>query len=94
MDNDIPLLRRPEDMPPVHTQADLHQHWRALIGELGFGETSLWLLFFESDGRCTPLIQQVANLPDVPDPEILTNLMWLCDEVLRACLPGGSVAFL
>jgi hypothetical protein len=94
MEEDIPPLRRPEDMPPVCTQADLYQHWRALMGDLGFGDTLLWFQFFEADGRCAPMIQQVGELPDLPDPELLGNLMHVCARVVREIVPDGSVAFL
>jgi hypothetical protein len=94
MNDDIPPLHRPEDMPPVRTQADLHQHWRALMGQLGFSEPLLWFQFFDEDGRCTPVLQSVSDLTDTPDSEILDNLMWICHEVMSKLVPGGSVAFL
>lgn len=94
MDDDIPPLRRPEDMPAVRTQADLYQHWRALMGELGFSEPILWFQFFDADGRCLPLIQQISELTHVPETDLLENLMWVCGEIIREHAPGGTVAFL
>lgn len=94
MSDDIPPLRAPQDMPPVHTQADLYGHWRALMGELGFSEPLLWFQFFDSDGQCTPIVQQVGDPPEIADTDLLTNLMWICQQVLDDFTPGGSVAFL
>ena len=48
-------------MPPVRNQADLHRHWRALMGELGFAQSRLYLQFFTLDGRCTPLILDITE---------------------------------
>jgi hypothetical protein len=37
MDNDtIPTLPRPEDMPPLTTQADVQGFWRAMMSEQDF----------------------------------------------------------
>ncbi|PVG81781.1 hypothetical protein DDE18_17605 [Nocardioides gansuensis] len=94
MTHDIPPLRRPEDMPAVRTQADLHRHWRAMMGELGFGQRQLWFQFFDADGRCTPVVQQVTDVPELPDTEMLANLMAICDQLLTDLVPDGSVAFL
>ncbi len=94
MNEDIPPLKRPEDMPPIHSQADLHQLWRALMGELGFGSNQLWMVVLDADGRCTPVIQHITEVPDVPDRRLLAGLMNLSRGILDEVLPGGSVAFL
>jgi hypothetical protein len=95
MTHDTPPLCRPEDMPHVRTQADLHRHFRALMGELGFSRTSLWLAFFDEDGRSLPLLQEIDDLPELPTPDDLASLMHLCDYVLgMAGVPDGSVGFL
>ena len=95
MTDDFPPLTCPEDMPPVRTQADLHRHFRALMGSLGFSSTSLWLAFFDEDGGSVPFLQQIEDLPDVPTHDDLASLMRLCDYVLgMAGVPDGSVGFL
>lgn len=94
MNEDIPPLKRPEDMPPIHSQADLHQLWRALMGELGFGSNQLWMVVLDADGRCTPLIQQIKQVPDVPDPDLVEALMILSRRLFDEVVPDGSVAFL
>ncbi|MGI8675667.1 MAG: hypothetical protein ACR2JT_01895 [Nocardioidaceae bacterium] len=93
-DDDIPPLRRPEDMRPVRSQADLWRYWRALMGPLGFSERLLWLQFLEPDGRVTPSLTQITELPRVPDARLVDNLMMLCHRVCRDNLEGGSVAVL
>ena len=92
-DEDIPPLRRPQDMPPVRSQADLWRHWRALMGPLGFSERLLWMQFFGPNGRMTPVLSQITDLPHVPDAELVNNLLMICR---RLCddLAGGSVAML
>lgn len=94
MTNDIPPLQRPEDMPPVHSQADLHRLWRALMGELGFSTNQLWMVVLDADGRCTPVIQHIVEVPDLPNRRALHGLMTLASAVLDEVFPGGSVAFL
>jgi len=82
------------EWPPVHTQADLDRHWRELMGPLGFSETLLWMIFFDDAGHPTPLINQVADLPEQPSPADIANLLAFCADVIGDAVPGGSVAFL
>ncbi len=93
MTDDIPPLRRPEDMPLVHNPADLWRHWRALMGPLGFSERLLWVIFFTADRQVTPVLQQIDDLPELPDQELLDSLMHILDEVC-ADLGGSSAAVL
>lgn len=91
----IPPLRRPEDMPPVHSQADLHRHWRALMGRLGFAQTRLYLQFFTIEGRCTPLVLDITEIPDVPDDAMADALMRFCSQALEEVgEPGTRVGIL
>jgi hypothetical protein len=91
----VPPRRRPEDMPPVRSQADLHRHWRALMGELGFAQSRLYLQFFTIDGRCTPLILDITDLPDLPDDRMADALMRFCSEALdHLGQPGMRVGIL
>ena len=86
--------RRPDDMPPVRSQADLHALWRALMGEPGFATPQLWMVLLDADDRPTPIVQKISDLPYVPDPAMLANLMTVCRGLLDEAIPGGSVAFL
>jgi hypothetical protein len=95
MDDDIPQLLPPEQMPRVLTQTDLHRHWRALMGELGFGYSRLYLQFIGIDGRAEPFVPEIAELPDLPDSELTEALMRICAELLdRDLEPGTRVAVL
>lgn len=63
------------------------------MGPLGFSERLLWMQFFGPDGRMTPVLSQIADLPQAPDVQLVDNLMMICR---RLCddLAGGSVAML
>jgi len=63
----IPAMRRLEDVDPIRTQSDLCRHWRMLMGELGFGRRSLWLHLLEYDGRPSPVLVQIDDLPAADD---------------------------
>jgi hypothetical protein len=45
---------------PVHCAADLGRRWRALMGELGFGERLLWFGFLGADRRMAKSLHQIA----------------------------------
>jgi len=94
METNAPLPRRYGEMPPVRTQADLERHWRGLMGPLGFSETLLWVVFFDTGGCCTPYIQQIAELSDEPEECDFVDLIAFCAQIIDDVLPGGSVAFL
>ena len=63
------------------------------MGPLGFSERLLWMQFFGPNGRMTPVLSQITDLPHVPDAELVNNLLMICR---RLCddLAGGSVAML
>jgi hypothetical protein len=94
MPTDTRSPRHWSEWPPVQTQADLDRHWRELMGHLGFSETLLWMIFFDAAGQPTPLINQVADLPDQPRPASIANLLAFCADVISDAVPDGSVAFL
>ena len=93
MDNDIPPLRPAEEMHPITDERDLLAYWRALMGELGFSERVLWLLFVRGDGTPEPHVTQVAELPEYPDGD-LSGLMYVCREVGSGIGPDTTVAIL
>ena len=87
----IPPLTRPEDMPPIRSQTDLHRMWRSLMGPLGFGGRSLWIAVLDEHGRPTPRLLQVDEMPPRPDPEIQRGLVTVVSSVVEN---AGQVAFL
>ncbi|MGH3447561.1 MAG: hypothetical protein ACRDQA_32385 [Nocardioidaceae bacterium] len=93
-DSDIPPLLPPDQQPPIRTQEDLYQHWRALMGPLGFSERLLWLCFVNPDGVVAPTVSQIAEIPVMPQDEEARSLIHMVAEVLEREAPGGSVAIL
>jgi hypothetical protein len=87
-----PPLRRPENMPPILGHEDLRQHWRAVMGPLGFTRRILWLLFIDVHRRATHVLTQVEDLPEMPDIEMLRNIMHVSGGVLASSVVGGSLA--
>ena len=83
MDDDIPPLLPLHEVPPLRTQADLHQQWRAMMGPLGFAGRRLWLLFLAPDDRPTDVLMQIDDVPDSPVETETDALLRLCDEVRR-----------
>lgn len=78
---------------PIHSPADLRQRWRALVGELGFGERLLRFAFVGPD-RC--LVKVLTEMPiDVnPDAVALESLMVALGELVVDVGPGSTVALL
>lgn len=93
MDNEIPALRPADEMDPIRNEHDVLAYWRALMGELGFSERVLWLLFVRGDGMAEPHLTQVAELPEYPDSD-LSGLMHVCREVSSQIGDDTSVAML
>lgn len=92
MDND--KLRRPDQMPPIRNQRDLEEHWRSLMGPLGFGERQLWVGFIDADDMMTPLLLQINDLPGLPTRDSLDSLMFVAEQTLAEQLPEGRLAVL
>lgn len=92
MDNHIPPLTPLADLPPVRTQKDLHHLWRILMGPLGFGGRSLWVHLLDADGRSTPVILQIEDLPRCPDRQMRDRLRQFLRHLAED--DGGSIAFL
>ena len=92
MDDTIPPLTSPDDLPAIRTQADLSRTWRMLMGPLGFGGHSLWVLLLDEDARATPALVQIEDLPPLPDLKMRENL----ERFVLHLIDGveGSVVFL
>jgi hypothetical protein len=79
--------------PTIHTQADLQDVWRELMGPWGFGGRSIWMLRFDTDRQLLPVITEIKECEGLPDPEMSTGL----GEILRTLDeddPGTTFAFL
>jgi hypothetical protein len=84
---EIPALLPPDQMPPIVDQASLEHHWRALMGELGFGARKLWLLLIEAS-RALQIIE-IDELPRTLDDGMQESL-----QSMLAHFPDVSVALL
>lgn len=93
-DDEIPVLLPPDQMPAVLTPADLERTWRALVGDLPFGDRTLWLLFIGPGGGPLGPLLQVGDLPDGPYDLDADGFVSLCREILDGPGHAGSVAML
>jgi hypothetical protein len=58
----------------IRNAEDLERLWRSLMGDSGFSRRSIWLLFLDSDGRPTPALVPIDDIPRRPVPRLLDNL--------------------
>lgn len=94
-EDNIPPLLPPDEWPPIQTQTDVYRQWRALMGELGFSTTTLWVLMLTPAGTPAGEILTVEEIPDVPGRRELGQLLQMLGSVLDDTVgPGASVAFL
>jgi hypothetical protein len=85
-----PSPGRPDQQPPIRTQSDLEALWRRLMGRLGFSRTTLWLVLLDADGRPTPVVIPIDDIPSRPTDAV----EHLSDLLAHLVQPGGSVVFL
>ena len=91
-DDPIPPLPSVEDAPPVHTTEDVRRRWRSLMGEDGFGRTSLWIVWYAADGRQLPVVVPIDDLPADLGPDGVDNLIMIIAD--PAAFGAASVALL
>ncbi len=58
----------------ISTDAQLREHWTQLMGDWGFGQRTLWLLFLEQDRGLMPTIVPIDGLPQEPDDNSLQHV--------------------
>lgn len=66
-DRDHPPLLPADEMPPIVDQASLEHTWRALMGELGFADPQLWMLFVQD--RRVRNLGKIEDVPADPSPD-------------------------
>jgi hypothetical protein len=86
--DDMPPLLPPDQMPPIAGEADLQRTWLALMGDLGFSDRRLWLLFLRPDGRLLGPLLSLDDLPDGPYGLELDEVVTVCRDILDG--PGGA----
>jgi hypothetical protein len=72
----------------VHSDTELYELWQGLMGSGGFGRRSLWLLFFNQDGRPEPVIVPIDDIPGRPDARLIDAL----GQVVAGLMAEGTVA--
>ena len=89
----LPIPPAESATDPVHSPADMRQRWRALMGQLGFGDRVLWIGFVGADRR---MVKVLIDLPlgNTPRRGDIENLMSALPEILTEVAPGGTVALL
>ncbi len=90
---DIPALVPVEQLPPVRTSLDIYHVWRLLMGPLGFSARRLWVTFTDADGRVSPALPQIDEVPARASVADCGGLMIMLDH-LRDFFAGGAVALL
>jgi hypothetical protein len=76
---------------PIHSTADMEQRWRALMGQLGFGERLLWIGFVGPDRRMYKSLSQLRLGPR-PRRRFIESMMAALAEVLEGLGDGSTVA--
>jgi hypothetical protein len=97
VDNPIFAVRSREtfDMTPqtpqdtlINSTTDLQQLWRSLLGDGGFSRRSIWLLFLDEEGRPSPVLVPIDDIPRRPVQRFLDNLRYMAHELVG----NGDVA--
>lgn len=89
----LPIPPIESAVDPVHSTADLRQRWRALMGELGFGERLLWVGFVGADRRLYKTMSHVP-LQSTLQPGLVEYVMSRLPRVLAGLGEATTVALL
>lgn len=73
--------RTPQDTLIRNTD-DLQALWRSLMGDDGFSRRSIWLIFLDADGRPSPVLMPIDDIPRRPVPLFLDNLRYMSRELV------------
>ena len=88
---------------PVRSAQALTRRWVELLQPPIFDARSLWLAWFDAEGRQSPLLVPIDKLPVTPDPSMFDGLRVLNETVVEAqlgddahlamalCRPGKAV---
>ena len=78
---------------PVLSTDDMTDRWRVLLEPPTFAKRALWLTWFDAEGRQSPVVVPVEDLPEWPDPGMFAGLSTLNETVVSAQLgTGGHLA--
>jgi hypothetical protein len=88
---------------PVRSPLALTRRWASLLQPLVFDSRSLWLAWIGPDGRQSPVLLPVDDVPARPDLRLVSGLLGVHDEVaaslgsndvllaMALCRPGEPV---
>ena len=80
--------------PVIRNQSDLEDAWRHLMGPLGFGGHSLWLMFVQPDGTPLPHLTQIEDCVRPPTPPEQANFVALLKTLAAEMPQGERIVFL
>jgi hypothetical protein len=66
----------------IRNNQDLESLWRSLMGDGGFSRRSVWLLFLGPDGRPTPTLVPIDDIPPRPVSQFQENLRYITRELV------------
>ena len=87
----------------MRSALSLTRRWVALLQPPTFAARSLWLAWFDAEGRQSPVLVPIDDLPVTPDPSMFEGLRVLNETVASAqlgddghlamalCRPGEAV---
>ncbi|WP_091366197.1 hypothetical protein [Geodermatophilus telluris] len=75
---------------PVHSSLALTRRWVDLLRPPSFDGRSLWLAWFAADGRQSPVLVPVEDVPLLPDRQLLAGLLDVHAEVAASLGPDGA----
>jgi hypothetical protein len=75
---------------PVRSSLALTRRWVALLAPLSVSGRTLWLTWLGPDGRQSPVLAPVADIPIGADRRLATGLLDVHAEVARS-IPGNDV---
>lgn len=73
----------------VRSALALTRRWVSLLQPPIFAARSLWLAWFDADGKQSPVLIPVDDLPVSPDPGMVESLRLLNDSLVSAGLGDG-----
>jgi hypothetical protein len=83
----IGMTKPPLANVPVRTAEDLTRRWHVLLEPPVFSARSLWLTWFDN-GLMLPVVIPIDDIPTRPDPEMLTNLVHVCESIAESHVGG------
>jgi hypothetical protein len=75
---------------PVITDTDVLRRVDCLLDHASRSRRSLWLLFLSGEGVQLPAVIPIDDVPDRPEPQLVSNLCGVISDVLDDVAPGGS----